>query len=72
MKTITHMARDQYGQYYHDLGPNPRKALLDRFGRKHADKMYVDKKSGGSAHIGYIISGLWLTIFKVEHWEKPA
>lgn len=64
------MAVDQYGQTYHGLGPHPRKALLERLGRKHAAKMYVDKKDGSTAHIGWIISGLWLTVYHVQRWEK--
>lgn len=64
------MAIDQHGHTYHGLGEHPRKALLERLGRKHADKVYVDKKDGRVAHIGYIIAGLWLTLYKVERWES--
>jgi hypothetical protein len=60
------MAVDQYGETYHALGLHPRKALLEKLGRQHADKMYIDKKDGTSVHIGYIIGGLWLTLFAVE------
>ena len=62
----THMATDQYGQTYHDLGPHPRKELMNRLGTSHAAKMYVDTKSGETRHIGYVIARLWLTLFKVE------
>ena len=64
------MAIDQYGQTHHNLGQHPRKALLERLGRKHADKMYVDKKDGSSVHIGWIIAGLWLSVYRVEPLEK--
>ena len=71
---MNHMAIDQHGQTFHGLGKYPRKALLEILNRSHADKMYVDKISdplkGQSVHIGYIISGLWLTIYEVNHWEK--
>lgn len=68
---MTHMAIDQYGQTYHDLGPHPRRALLDRFDRKHADRMFIDTKAG-TKHIGWIIAGHWLTVYRVETMEKPA
>jgi len=63
------MARDQYGQTYHF--PNetrPRKALLERFGRKSVSKMYMDTKGGGAKHIGYVVAGLWLTVYNVTEW----
>jgi len=63
------MAIDQHGQTYHSLGEHPRKALLDRLCRKHASKMYADKRDGSVAHIGYVIAGLWLTLYNVERRE---
>lgn len=66
------MGIDQYGRVYHNLGRHPRKALLDRLGRNTARKMYVDKKSGGCAHIGYIIGGLCIELYNVTQWERPA
>lgn len=62
------MARDQYGRTYHDLGAHPRRALLRIFGRKHADKMYQDRKSGPPLHTGYVIAGHWLTVYTVTPW----
>lgn len=66
------MGRDQYGQTYHSLGKHPRKELLNRLGRRHASKMYCDFKDGSTKHIGYIIAGLWITIYNVTPWEKSA
>jgi len=63
------MGIDQYGNTYHGLGKYPRKALLERLGRSHADKMYVDKKDGSTVHIGYIISGLWIRLYSVQEWK---
>ena len=63
------MAVDQYGQTYHGL-KNPRKDLLERLGRAHADKIYTDKKGGGTFHIGYVIGRLWLTIYRVGPWKE--
>lgn len=66
------MGRDQYGQTFHDLGEHPRQSLLRVFGSKHAAKMYVDKKDGPPVHIGYIIKGHWITLYRVSAWEKPG
>ena len=72
-KPIYCMGIDQYGQEYHGLSAShPRKDLLDRLGRKHCAKMYCDKKDGSVSHIGYIISGLWITLHFVSPWEKAA
>lgn len=67
-----YMAIDQYGRTYH-LGwtKHPRKALLEKLGSKHASKMYVDT-AVGSRHIGWIIGGLWLTVYRVERMERTA
>jgi hypothetical protein len=61
----SYMAVDQYGQTYHGLS-KPRRDLLDRLYRKHAEKMYVDTKSGEARHCGYIIGGLWLSVYEVK------
>jgi hypothetical protein len=37
-----YMARDQFNNTYHDLGPHPRQALINRLGFKHVSKMYRD------------------------------
>lgn len=60
-----YMARDQYGNTYHNLGPYPRKALLERFGRKNCQKMYIDTPNG-SEHIGWVIGHYWLEVFEVK------
>jgi len=65
-----HMAIDQYGHTYHALGKYPRKGLLEKLNRKHASKMYADKKDGRTVHIGWIIGGLWLTVYTVERMEN--
>ena len=66
-----YMAIDQYGQTYHGL-THPRKDLCEKLGRKHVNKMYVGKKDGSTVQTGYVIGGLWLTLYKVESVEKPA
>jgi len=69
MKVLGYMAIDQYGQRW-NIGNNPpRKWLLWRLGRKHADKMY-DIQDGQIKHVGYVIAGFWLRVYCVCDWEK--
>lgn len=63
------MAVDQYGHYYGALGTHPRKELLRILNRKHAAKMFIDNDKGESRHVGYIIAGLWLSVFNVTEWS---
>jgi hypothetical protein len=63
-----YMATDQYGNTYHGL-THPRKDLLEKLGRKHADKMYRDKTDGSTRHVGYVVAGCWLEVFKVTPWH---
>lgn len=57
---------DQNGTHYHDLGKHPRKALLERTGYKHAQKMLI----GNGVHIGYVVGPLWITLYCVKAWSK--
>ena len=69
---MTHyMAIDQYGQAYHGL-KYPRRDLCAQIGVKHAAKIYIDDNDGKSFHTGYIIGGLWLTIYEVTEYRKAA
>ncbi len=63
-----YMAIDQYGHTYHGL-THPRRDLMNRLCCKHAEKMYVDTDEGAK-HIGYVIAGLWLTLYEVKTYEK--
>ena len=65
------MAIDQHGQHF-DALKHPRKDLFSRLGRKHAARMYVDGKDGKAYHAGYIIAGLWLSVFSVTPMRKPV
>lgn len=58
---------DQYGGTYNNLGKFPRKALMERLYASGARKLYKDS-ANGVKHIGYIISGLWITLY--NEWEK--
>ena len=66
------MGLDQYGDTYHDLGPHPRKALVERLGGGRVAKMYVDTKDGATKHIGYVVGRLWVTLYTSERWEIDA
>jgi len=70
MKTF--MAINQYGETLHDLGPHPRKELMERLDRRQARKIYVDTKDGTTLHIGYIIAGGWWTLYEVKPSGQPA
>lgn len=72
MKQLGLIAIDQYGQKFTLKTNSPRKELLEILGYKSAQKMYVDTKGGQSKHVGYIIGGLWLTIYNVCEWSKAA
>lgn len=63
------MAIDQYGHHYDGL-KDPRKDLLNRLGKKHVEKMYRDDKDGKSYHVGYIVGGLWLSVYEVIPMRK--
>jgi hypothetical protein len=65
------MGIDQYGQTFHDLGDNPRQAILDIFGGCIAQKMFRDKKDGSVVQTGWIVRDHWVELFNVTSWEQP-
>jgi hypothetical protein len=72
MKTLGFIAIDQYGRSY-QIGNNaPRKTLLKTFNRQHCKKMYQDTKDGKTKHVGYIIAGLWLTVYVIGQWKDAV
>lgn len=64
------MGIDQYGDTYHDLTIYPRKKLQDIFNTKSISKMYIDGDDGQGIHIGYIIKGYWIRLYKVEPFNN--
>lgn len=66
-----YMAVDQYGTTHHGL-KHPRKELMQEYGTKHADKMYVNASDGRTLHIGYIIRDHWFTLYEVKRMEQEA
>jgi hypothetical protein len=63
-----YLAVDQYGTSYFIGNNPPRKWLLDYFGKKHASKIYTGK----SEHIGWVIAGHWLAVYKVGRLGDKA
>jgi hypothetical protein len=70
---LGYMARDQYGQTIHLTDPDkhPKGQLLDKLGRKHAERIYNDGTES-TVHTGYIVAGSWWTIYEVHGWEGKA
>lgn len=66
-----YMAIDQHGQHYHGL-KKPRKELCEILDRQHVEKMYMDTEDGKTYHCGYIIGGLWLSIYEVIPMAKEV
>lgn len=66
------IAMDQYGGIHWIKGEHPGKELMEKFGTKHMERIYQDKKDGSVVSVGYKISGLWLTLFRIEPYEKPV
>ena len=71
MTLLGYLAIDQYGTHV-NLKKHPRKELLTEYGRKSARKIYRDHEDGHTEHVGYIVAGLWFTIYEVHHWGKPV
>lgn len=68
-----YMAIDQYGQTYHiGFTKYPRQWLLNHFGRKSARKIYHDTLDGHTYHVGWIIGGLWLSVYEVKPMREAA
>jgi hypothetical protein len=58
---------DQDNTVYRKL-VHPRKDLLERLGRKHCQKIYIDH--GDKAyHCGYLIAGRWISLYQTVEKE---
>jgi hypothetical protein len=68
---LGYMAVGNRGTTHHltEPGRHPRRQLLDKCGRSHADKMYVDHTGGPPTHIGYIVGGEWFSVYEVHTWN---
>lgn len=58
---------DQYNNIYW-IKKHPRKELLEQLYATKADKMYI----GNGVHIGYVIKGHWITVYKLHIANKGA
>ena len=58
---------DQYGERWYASSV---RELHRKIGGARPSKMYVDKKDGGTVHIGYVIGTHWCTAY--ERVERPA
>jgi hypothetical protein len=74
-------ARDQFGNNWGPLNPQaPKKSLLEVTCQRSATRMMIDKLSGETKHIGYVVStprgeyNLWCSLYWAGHheWSKPA
>lgn len=68
MTTIRFIAHGNNGATHFIRSPHPRKWLLEYYGVKHADKMYI----GDGEHCGWIIATVWLTVFRVQPLEQQT
>ena len=63
-KLLGYLGVDQYGQCW-KIKKHPRKELMEQLGSTGASIMYCDTLGGETRRIGYVISGLWIDVFKV-------
>ena len=69
---MNYIGIDQYGHAYHALGQHPRKELMKRIGCQHCSKQYQDKADGSTTHTGYVLAGLWITLYEIKPFEGRA
>lgn len=63
----SYMAVGSYGNVLHNL-QYPRRDILRRMYRRHAEKIYRDTPTG-RVHVGYIVAGEWFTVYEVTEWH---
>ena len=65
------MAKDQFGNTYHDIGPHPRKGLMEVLGYRSAKRMFRDSTEG-CVQVGWVVGPHWCTVFEVRPMRQPA
>ncbi len=55
---------DQHGAHY-TIQKYPRKELMAQLGSRHASRMYRERHGEPDRHVGYVVRGLWITVYKV-------
>ena len=72
MKKLGYVAMGNRGTTVHmtNARKHPRKQLLDKLGKTHADKMYTGVRGlpVRGIHIGYVVGGEWFTVYEVHEW----
>ena len=67
MKTqVRYIARNQMGDVHICVTRWPRRELKAISNGGRISKMYVDGEDGNAQHVGYVIGGLWWTLYKVS------
>jgi hypothetical protein len=66
-----YMATGHLGTVHHGL-KHPRKDLLERCGRKSAQRIFRDGKNGEPIPVGYVVAGEWFEIFEVSPWGRAC
>lgn len=69
---MEYIAIDQYGGHMKLYTKHPRKELMEQNYAKSARKLYRDKKDGSTVCTGYVVRGMWYTLFKVTPFEATA
>jgi len=51
-------------------GKHPRQELLDECDRKHAERIFVNRRDGTIEHVGYVVGGEWFSLYRLADWKK--
>lgn len=62
---------DQYGHTY-QLSKYPRKELMEQLDAMNAEKMYCGHQSGLAQHIGYVIKGHWIEVYRIFEFHPVS
>ena len=66
MKTLGFLAVGNNGELLTlASSKHPRKQLLEKLGRKGAEPIYAGLKDGGTERVGWIVGGVWWSIYRV-------
>jgi hypothetical protein len=66
-----YVAIDQYGHTL-PIRRHPRKELCEQLGAKTAHRLYWDRPDGSAEHVGYVIGGLWLRVYRLAPFKEAA
>ena len=69
MSRLGYLGVDQHGGHYY-LKNHPRKELMEKIGVKNCNIMYTDMKDGSTKRIGYVVGGLWISVYEIHEVSK--